>query len=142
VWIDEHGEVVRGPETAGASEAWRTHLDRDSGKLDDEGRAHLRAERERYVTAIRAWVREGRHEQRAPLRPPTREESLAAAHFRLGQHLDSQSHREEAVRLAPNSWAYRRQAWALDQAADTTTQFWAAVDALEPGVYYPPARFD
>lgn len=141
VWIDEHGEVVRGAETAGASEAWRTHLDRDSGKLDDEGRAQLRAERERYVTAIRAWVREGRHEQREPLRPPTHEESLAAAHFRLAQHLNSPKHREEATRLVPSSWTYRRQAWALDPVADAAEQFWAAVDALAPGAYYPPPRF-
>jgi len=142
VWIDERGEVVRGPETAGAGEAWRTHLDRESGKLDEEGRAELQAERERYVTAIRAWVREGRHEQREPLRPPTREESLAAAHFHLGQHLNSQTHLEEAARLVPGSWTYRRQAWALDPPADRSEQFWAAVDALELGAYYPPPRFD
>jgi hypothetical protein len=141
VWIDEHGEVVRGPETAGASEAWRTHLDRESGKLDEEGRAELRAERERYVAAIRAWVREGRHEQREPLRPPTCEESLAAAHFRLGQHLDSPKHVADATHLVPGSWTYRRQSWALDARADASQQFWAAVDALEPDAYYPPPRF-
>jgi len=54
VWIDEDGLVVRVPETAGAGEAWRTHLDRESGKLDEEGRAELRAERARYLTVIGA----------------------------------------------------------------------------------------
>ena len=142
VWIDEAGAVVRGPETAGAGEAWRTHLDRESGKLDDEGRAALRAERERYLAAIRAWVREGRHELREPLRAPTPEESLAAAHFRLGQHVGSREHLREALRLVPSSWNYRRQLLALERPPDAREQFWAAVDAVEPGAYYPPPRFD
>jgi hypothetical protein len=142
VWIDELGEVVRGPETAGVSEAWRTHLDRATRKLDEEGRAELQAERARYVKAIRAWVQEGRHELREPLRAPKREESLAAAHFRLGRHLDSQKHVEEATRLAPGSWTYRRQAWALQPSSDASARFWAAVDALEPGAYYPRPRFE
>ena len=86
-------------------------------------------------------MREGRHEQREPLRAPTREESLAAAHFRLGLYLGSSKHLEEATRLVPSSWAYRRQKWALERPVDAAERFWAAVDALEPGEYYPPPRF-
>ena len=107
VWIDEDGCVVRGPESAGASEAWRDELDRETGKLSDEGR-----------------------------------EALAAAHFRLGQFLRAPEHLEEAVRLAPESWNYRRQAWALDPPEDASGRFWAAVDVLPPGAYYPSPQFD
>ena len=142
VWIDEDGCVVRGPESAGASEAWRDELDRETGKLSDEGREALRQERARYLDALRAWVREGRYEMREPLRAPTEREALAAAHFRLGQFLRAPEHLEEAVRLAPESWNYRRQAWALDPPEDASGRFWAAVDVLPPGAYYPSPQFD
>jgi hypothetical protein len=142
VWIDEAGLVVRGPETAGAGESWRTELDRVTRKLSDEGREALRRERARYLGALRAWVREGRHEVREPVPAPSEHESRAAAEFRLGRFLSSAPHLEEAARLAPESWNYRRQAWALDPREDAADRFWAAVDALPAGAYYPSPRFD
>jgi len=33
-------------------------------------------------------------------------------------------------------------ALALERPPDAREQFWAAVDALPPGEYYPPPRFD
>ena len=79
----------------------------------------MRAERERYLAATRACVREGRHE----LREPTPEESLAAAHLRLGQHVGSREHLREALRLVPRSWNYRRQLLAIERAPDPREQF-------------------
>jgi len=68
-------------------------------------------------------VREGRHELREPLRAPTPEDSLAAAHFRLGQHVRSREHLRDALRLVTRSWNYRRQLLALERPPDPREQF-------------------
>lgn len=141
VWIDELGAVVRPTETAGASEAWRTEIDPESGTLTETGRAVRRRTRAAYLDAIRAWVLAGEHESHLPL--PEAGESLAAAHFRLAVYLhdrglDAHRHFAEAVRLRPRSWNFRRQALALERPADAAEQFRAAVEATPPGEYYPP----
>jgi hypothetical protein len=51
----------------------------------------------------------------------------------------AQRHFEEAKRLRPDSWNYRRQAWALEDPVKAGgPEFWAAVDALGDRPYYPP----
>jgi TolA-binding protein len=72
----------------------------------------------------------------------------AAANFRLGEYLFEQGHAEaakkyfeEAKRLRPESWNYKRQAWALEDPMKAGgPEFWAAVDALGEGKYYPGAE--
>src|SRR2546427_10027713 len=77
---------------------------------------------------------------------PSAEHALAAAHFRLGQYLYAQGHREaalpyfsEARRLHSASWNYRRQTWELEEPGKAGgPAFWSAVDALGAQPYYPP----
>jgi hypothetical protein len=76
--------------------------------------------------------------------------SLATAHFRLGVWLAHRGERdasqralEEAVRLAPQTWSFRRQKIVLSDPALTgqlasTPEFWQAVQALGDAYYYPP----
>ncbi len=141
VWIDEHGRIARPTETAGASEAWRTEIDPETGRVTEAGRAEHQRTRSAYLDAIRAWVLAGEHELHRPL--PEASESLAAAHFRLALYLhdrglDAHQHFAEAVRLRPRSWNFRRQALALEQPPDAAEQFRSALEATPPGEYYPP----
>lgn len=150
VWIDESGVIVRPAEIAGASEAFRTELDRETFDRTARGLEEARRVREVYSDAVRAWVHEGRHalppdEARRRLRLPTPTDALAAAHARLGEILweagdgdGARRHFAEASRLVPESWCFRRQSWNLEddpQLADP--RFWAAVDAIGAGEFYP-----
>ena len=150
VWIDESGAIVRPAEIAGASEAFRTELDRERFTQSELGAASVRRVREVYSDAVRAWVREGRYalppdEARRRLRLPTLTDALAAAHARLGELRweagdgdGARRHFVAASRLVPESWCYRRQSWNLEdspQLADP--RFWAAVDAIGAGEFYP-----
>ena len=150
VWIDESGTIVRPAEIAGASEAFRSELDRATFDRTERGLAEASRVREVYSDAVRAWVREGRHalapdEARRRLRLPTPADALAAAHARLGELLweagdgeGARRHFAEASRLVPESWCFRRQSWNLDddpQLADP--RFWAAIDAIGAGEFYP-----
>ena len=92
VWIDEQGTIVRPAEIAGASESFRSGLDRDTFERSAHSQAEVRRVREAYSAAVRAWVLEGRHalppaEARARLRLPTPTDALAATHARLGELL-------------------------------------------------------
>jgi hypothetical protein len=81
---------------------------------------------------------------RRRLRPPDESHGLAAANYRMGEYLAEQGHGEdartyleEAKRLQPESWAFRRQTWALEDPAKAGgPEFWAAVDALGDRPYY------
>jgi len=99
-------------------------------------------------------------ETKRRLRQPGQDDALAAAHFRLAEHLHrsgagdrAQRHFDEAARLRPDHWTYRRQEWALadEQAGQPTpmsaagsraSEFWAAVDALDGGRVYPEVELD
>ncbi len=158
VWIDETGQIVRPTESAGASQAFRTEMDRTTFRLSPEGVADRQIRRKVYLDALRDWVAKGsasRHvlspgEARRRLRAPTDDSALAAASFRLGQHLYEQGHREsalrhfaEARRLRPESWNYKRQTWELEEPGKAAgPEFWAAVDALGAEPYYPPVEMD
>ena len=91
-------------------------------------------------------------EVRKRMRGPKEDDVVAATHVRLGRHLYAKGqlarakhHFNEAVRLSPDSWNYRRQSNMLDPdkvgQLNAGPEFWAAVDALGDTPYYPPADF-
>jgi hypothetical protein len=155
VWIDERGRIVRPAETAGSSDAFRTHLDRTTKQMSAAGLAERERARTVYFDAVRDWARTGEASghalsadaARRRMPPFTADHALAAVNFRLGQHLHAAGHREaalpylaEARRLHPESWSYRRQTWELEEPGKAgSPTFWAAVDALGPRPYYPQA---
>ena len=154
VWIDEAGQIVRPSETAGSSDSFRTQLDRTTKQMTPEGLSERERTRTAYFEAVRDWARRGAaspfalsaDEVRRRLSAPTEAHALAAANFRLGQHLHAAGHRDaalpylaEARRLHPQSWSYRRQTWELEEPGKAgSPTFWAAVDALGDAPYYPP----
>jgi hypothetical protein len=156
VWIDERGRIVRPSETAGSSDAFRTQLDRTTKQMSAEGLAERERRRTEYFDAVRDWARNGAasafalsdDDARRRLPSVTEDHGLAAANFRLGEHLHAAGHREaalpylaEARRLNPESWSFRRQTWELEEPGKAgSPTFWAAVDALGARPYYPAAR--
>jgi len=97
---------------------------------DPELAARLRGgqDREAYLVAIRDWADKGAQSEYA-LTPEqvidksqgrSPDESLGAAHFALANHLWRADNRDEAIphfneahRLQPDNWTYKRQAWSL-----------------------------
>jgi len=165
VWINEDGVLVRPAEPAFP---WRPR------PMPDEILAQLPAvsveqlreaakmkiDPERYVAALRDWVKQGQSSQYAlspeevieRSQPRDASESEAAACFELGQHLHRAGHPDHAVtwfrlahRLQPDNWTYKRQAWSLaDPLQDRTEQYdsdWLS-DVRKIGAenYYPPVQ--
>src|SRR5437867_6618275 len=157
VWIDEDGRIVRPPEPAGVGDEFRT-MDHATYRMPEDAMAVLRSRRQAYLEAIRNWVEGGSdssyvlssEEVLRRMHGPTEEEALAAANFRLGTHLHQKGHGEaarwyfeEANRLRPESWNYRRQAWSLEDPAKAGgPDFWTAVDALGAERYYPQIEME
>jgi hypothetical protein len=155
VWIDEAGMIARGPEPAGAEDSFR-QMDHTTYAMPESATASLRRTQNAYSAAIRDWVAKG---SRSPYvsgakAPPNAGEEAenfarAAAEFQMGEYLhgaghpgSAQRHFEEAKRLRPDSWNYKRQAWALEDPMKAGgPEFWAAVDALGDRPYYPPIDF-
>jgi hypothetical protein len=87
-------------------------------------------------------------EVRRRLQGPTDSDALATANFRLGQYLYQQGHQQdakhyfnEAQRLRPDSWNFRRQRLELEAVGNASgPEFWTAVDALGTKAYYPQAK--
>lgn len=142
VWIDERGVIVRGPEPAGTTEAFR-NMDRKTFALPEESREEIRSTRARYTGMLREWA----NTNSVPFNSApglSREDILAHCHFTLGQHLWIRGWRDagaenlsEAIRLSPDNWSFKRQAWALDDPAKAGgKEFWEAVDALGDDKYY------
>ena len=156
VWIDEDGRIVRPSETAGSSDSFRTELNRTTKQMSAEGLEERSRMQRAYFDAVRDWARNGTasafalSDDTARRRLPvvTEEHVLAAANFRLGQHLHAAGHRDaalpylaEARRLHPESWSYQRQTWELEEPGKAgSPTFWAAVDALGDKPYYPQAK--
>lgn len=152
VWIDERGKIVRPSEPAGTTDAFRA-MDRTNFSIPAEPLKELREKRAAYQNAIRDWVKNGSSSRFAlsedevlrRMRTPADDHVRAAANFRVGEYLvetgqraDAQKYFEEAKRLRPESWNYKRQAWALqDPLKAGGPEFWSAVDALGEGKYYP-----
>jgi len=59
VWIDEAGRIVRPTEVAGASDAFRTQMDRKTKQVSAEGIADRQRTRTAYLNALRDWTAKG-----------------------------------------------------------------------------------
>ena len=157
VWIDESGRIVRPAEPSGASDAFR-RMDPKTLRLPDDAVEDIRTRRRVYLDALRDWAEKGAssahafapEEARRRMTGPTEEDALAAANFRLAEHLhrqgrtaDALPYFEEAMRLRPESWAYKRQGWALETPGGSGgPKFWAAVQALGDRPYYPAVEME
>ena len=165
LWIDEDGVIVRPPEPAFPGQSpYRDAQVSDSlpQRIKDmllEAKK-IQAEPEKYVAALRDWVGRGKdsryalssHEVIERSRPRPVEESFAAAHFELGQHLhragktaDGVRHWREAHRLQPDNWTYKRQAWSLADPTQGPTDLYdgdwlSDVRKIGAENYYPPLR--
>lgn len=141
VWINEQGRIVRPNEAA---------------YVDDRYKGMHRLDAAEYLAAIRDWAANGDKSQfamseaeiRASLTPQKPEWALAAAEFALAEYLyrNGQSaasirHYKEAQRLNPDSWNYKRQAWALSDAErEYGTSFMKEVQKLNGKPYYAPRK--
>src|SRR5207245_1122227 len=59
VWVNEVGRIVRPTEVAGASDAFRTHMDRQTKQMSAEGIADRQRTRTAYLNALRDWTAKG-----------------------------------------------------------------------------------
>jgi hypothetical protein len=159
VWIDEHGAIVRPPESPGATDAFRS-MNLQTREVPKDRAADGRLRRGVYVDALRDWIERGAASQhvlppdevRRRMRGVTLDASLASAQFRLGVWLARRGEREAAqraldaaVQLQPESWRFLRQKIVLSDPALTgqlaaTPEFWQAVIALGDRYYYPPTE--
>lgn len=155
VWIDEQCRIVRPSEAAGVCDAFR-RMDRKGLTMPPDVIAELQAHRSAYVGAIRDWVANGAASRYAlgadevlrRMSTPSDDHVRAAAKFRMGEYLQEKGHGkcarryfDEAVRLRPESWNFRRQAWALEEPSKAAgPEFWSAVDELGERSYYPPLK--
>ena len=110
-----------------------------------------------YAAALRDWATHGKRSRYAlsPAEvvrrsaPRSKQVSLAAAHFELGQHLHRAGQVEaarplfrESHRLQPDNWTYKRQAWSLVDALQGPTPHYdgdwlSDVRAIGAENYYP-----
>ena len=152
-WIDEAGRIVRPPENAGSSDAFRA-MDRTTMQMSPAQIAERNRSKETYVAAVRDWVAKGASSEfaydaamlRGKLRLPDAAMAQAHAHFRLAQALlrkgngkEAALHFGEASRLHPDSWTIWRQAAVKDASGlAVSAEFWARVDALGDRPYHRP----
>ena len=157
VWVDEQGRIVRPVESAGTYDMV-PHMDRSTFEVPDTAAAHGLEVRNSYIEALRDWVKNGAasryvlspDEIRRRMQGPKADDVVAANHVRLGRYLYTQAklerakhHFNEAVRLCPESWNYRRQSMMLDPERvgelNGGPDFFAAFDANRHLPYYPEA---
>jgi tetratricopeptide (TPR) repeat protein len=141
VWINEQGRIVRPNEVAFVDNRYKPLHGLDAAP---------------YLDGIRDWVKNGEQspfalgeeELKKRLKPQSQEHALAAAEFGLAEYLyqtgrgkDAIPHYKEAQRLNPESWNYKRQAWALANAErDYGTSFLKEVGKLKGKPYYAPRQ--
>jgi hypothetical protein len=143
VWINEQGRIVRPNEVAYADNRYTFMHHIESAP---------------YLDGIRDWVERGdkspfalsEADLKARLKEQKPEHAKAAAEFALGEYLfqtghgaDAIAHFKEAQRLNPESWNYKRQAWALSKADAERlygTNFMAEVKKLNGKPYYEPRQ--
>jgi hypothetical protein len=134
LWIDETGTIVRPAEVAfpsrgpdPQSQSIVANLPEETRRVVEGMTANL-GDTRRYTEAVRDWVANG-SKSRFVLspeqvvsysRPFPAELGLAASEFALGQHLhrngygrDAVAHFQQAHRLDPQNWAYKREAYSL-----------------------------
>lgn len=157
VWIDEDGRIVRPPENAGSSDAFR-FMDRATKQMSAAQIEERQRMKSVYVSALQDWISNGaasryvytREDARRRLQLPTAGTALAHAHLRLAQYLlahgrpdEAQSHFAEASRLHPESWNIWRQGAEKDATGTATSpEFWARVDALGARPYHRTIDMD
>lgn len=153
VWIDETGRIVRPPECAGSTDAFRA-MNRATSTMPEEVIAERNRIKALYVDALRDWVLKGdqsahalsSEKASARLKLPEPAIALAHARFRLGQHLlragqtqEASEQFAEAIRLHPDSWnIWRQTAAKLANGFAAGPEFWARVDALGERSYHAP----
>ena len=137
-WIDENDRIVRGNDPT-----YLTRLNRETNE---------RTTNERYLDAMRDWVRNGAAsiyvtdsaETSRRIGESDEANAQAMAHFRLGvfledrgAHAASVEQFKHALELKPENWNYKRQAFNLgDIEADFGTTREAAFNIGVP--MYPP----
>jgi peroxiredoxin len=159
VWIDEEGRIVRAVEAAGMIDVTGA-MDRETLNMSEETLAAEQRGRGDYLDAVRAWVRTGAgarapREGPAEQDPPTFDKATALAHHRLGAYLigtgdldAAVTHFSAALRLDPEPWTLRRDAWGLRNRllegdammspdSPLWAEFWTALDAAD-GRFYEP----
>jgi alkyl hydroperoxide reductase subunit AhpC len=158
VWIDEEGRIVRPPEPAGVTEAFKT-LDLATFSMPAPAVESGARHRKRYVDALRDWVRRGSDSpavvnadeitRRMGGAAKWGDPAKAAAHFRIAEALyrrkdpeAAQEHFAAAARLWPENWAYQRQARQLSDPdavgeLDAGPEFWKSLETRGPGSFYP-----
>jgi AhpC/TSA family protein len=141
VWIDEKGQIVRPNEVAYVDNTFKYLHGLDAAA---------------YLQGIRDWVANGakspwvigEKELQSRMKPQNPDHAQAAAEFALAEYLshtnrgvDAIPHFKEAQRLNPQSWNYKRQAWALSNAdRDYGTNFMKEVRKLNGKPYYTPRQ--
>lgn len=157
VWIDEVGRIVRPPENAGSSDAFR-NMDRVTKQMTAAQIEERQRVKSVYVAALQDWIDKGEasrfvysaSEARARLHLPNDDTARAHAHLRLAQYLlgcgrDEEAKRQfaEASRLHPESWNIWRQGADKDATGTATSpEFWARVDALGDRPYHRTIDID
>jgi peroxiredoxin len=165
LWIDEEGVIVRPAEPGWPGRTPQIEMmEKDVSELSpDHGRVaalvrQMHIDPDRYPAMLRDWVVKGSASEHvmtpdeviAHALPRSLDESRAAAHFELGQHLRAQGDEDGAVEhwrqahaLHPANWTYKRQAWNLADPnsvrdVDGYDSGWLSdVEALGPESYYP-----
>ena len=141
VWINEQGRIVRPKEVAFVDNRYKGLHGMDAAP---------------YLDGLCDWVTNGERspfalseqELKERLAPQKPEHAQAAAEFALAEYLthagltvDAIPHYKEAQRLNPDSWNYKRQAWALSDAQrDYGTSFQKEVQKLNGKPYYVPRK--
>jgi peroxiredoxin len=166
VWIDEDGQIVRPAEPAWLEDP-HASSEIAAQSLDDLPPDHrevreqidrMRIDTAVYPRMIRDWVRRGadseyalpEYEVIARSAPRSLDQSLAAAHFELGEYRHRTGDHDAAVehwgaahRLQPDNWTYKRQAWNLEEpeSVRTVSRYGSGwlddVRALGAENYYP-----
>jgi hypothetical protein len=141
MWINEKGLLVRPPEVA---------------YVDNRLQFLHRVDAGPYIEGLRDWVSNGEKsrfvlsekELKEQMPPQNPDQGLAAAEFGLAEYLyrtnrgkDAIGHYKESQRLNPDSWNFKRQAWALaDPDKDYGTNFLKEVQKLGTKPYYAPRQ--
>ena len=169
MWVDEQGVIVRPAEPAWlenpheSSEVAAQSLDEmpaDHRAVRSEI-AKMRIDYALYPAMVRDWAAHGATSRYVldpdqvieRSQPRSANESLAAAHFELGEYFHRQGdhgasidHWRAAHRLQPTNWTYKRQAWNLEEPDSVRTveaygSGWLDdVRALGAESYFPPLR--
>ncbi len=141
VWINEQGRIVRPNEVAYSN---------------NKGMSVTKVDTEPWINGLRDWVKNGEKsafamseaELRERVKPQNPDWALASAEFGLAEYLYQAGqgeaaipHYKEAQRLNPESWNFKRQAWALSSSKDKYgTTFTDEVKKLNGKPYYEPHR--